>query len=488
MKKFLTAIVSSVLALTMLAGCGDKKTSGSSAANTDKFKGQDIIIYIRMMDSQDKWFRENTIKEFQKEYGVNVTVKTFETESDLMNVLKLDEGKGSIGVIKTPISSVSAYRKGDYIMPINDVKSVDMKTINDKYSASALKSVTSDDKLWAIPRKGEVYTLVYLKDKVADAVKNWETQKPAIEAALKAENGVGLPANYKLEEDPNEWDFFDLSVVGMYWGNTKIDGKTQPRVAHRTKVYEGTTIEIGARVFSMGGKTEDLLNPTSQPVIDAFKWEAFNVKNNVYNPTMWKEMWSGGGIWNGFASGDVYMAYMSQMDEFFIHGGSSPDMQGYLTDPSNMGVATVPAGASLELKADGTPARTGVSAAYDNGWYWAIPKNAPNPELSLELINFINNKKNHTAEASTFGILPVTNEVLNNIDSLMKEDWMKDVMNVGKKQAAGTVYMSPDQSKWPEISSIWQQAWHDICISGDTSKVESGLKAVADKINPLLDK
>lgn len=497
-KKSINLIIAAVMSLTMLVGC-TSNSGGSSSAGSDssssasadlktKFKGEDIIIYIRMMDAQDKWFRENTIEEFKKEYGVNVTVKTFESEADLMNILKLDSERGSIGIIKTPLSSVNAYKKGDYIMAIDDVNGINMKEVKDYFSESAIDSVTFDDKVWAIPRKGENYTLVYLKDKVADAVANWEKQKTVIEAAFKAENGVGLPKNYELESDPNKWDWYDLAVVGMYWGNTEIDGKTQPRIAHRTKVYEGTSIEIMTKVYQMGGTPDDMLDPTSPAVVETMKWEAFDVKNNIYNPTMWKEMWSGGGIWNGFASGDVYMAFMSQMDEFFIHGGSNPDMQGYLTDPDNMGVALLPAGASLELNDKGEPAIMGESAAFDNGWYWAIPKTAPNPELSMALINFISSEKNHTAEASTFGILPVTNDVLDNIDTLMKEDWMKQIFNVGKEQASKTLYSVPDQSKWPEISSLWQQGWHDIALTGDTSKVEAGLENLKTKIEPLLDK
>lgn len=502
MKKFkaLSLALAALISVGMLAGCGDSNTSSSGSAGAadqssasdtdvkDKYKGEDIIIYIRMMDSQDKWFRENTIANFQKEYGVNVTVKTFESEADMMNVLKLDADKGKIGVVKTLLSSVPAFEAGDYIMSINDVPNADMDAIKDKFDNNALDAVTIDDNIYALPRKGENYTLVYAKDKVEDAVANWETQKPVIEAAFKSENGVGLPADYTLEADPNEWDWYDLGVVGMYWGNTEIDGKVEPRIAHRTKVYEGTTIEIMSRVFAMNGTPDDMLDPTSAPVVETMKWENFFVNNNVYNATMWDEMWSGGGIWNAFASGDVYMAYMSQMDEFFIHGGSSPDMQGYMADPDNMGVALLPAGASFELDSNGQPAVKGVSAAFNNGWYWSIPKTAPNPELSLELINYITNVDNMTAESTTFGILPVTNEVLNNLDTLISESWMQDVFNVGKEQASGILYGVPNQSKWPEISSLWQQGWHDVALVDDESKVEPALEELKSKIEPLLDK
>lgn len=492
LKKILCLVLAIVMVASVMVGCAPSEPTGTpstpvNADVKDKFKGQEVIIYIRMMDSQDKWFRENIINKFQKEYGAKVTVKTFENETDLMNIIKLDEDKGTIGVIKSPQSSVFSYKLGDYTMRIEDVPNVNMDEIKAVYTATALDQVTDADGTWGLPRKAESMYAVYSKSAVADAVANWETKKDVIEAAFKAENGVGLPTGYTLEADVNEWDWYDVAVAGMYWGNTEINGKTQPRIAHRTKLYEGTTIEIMNKVFSMNGKPEDLLDPTSAPFVETMKWEAFSVKNKIYNETMWKEMWSGGGIWNAFASGDVYFAYMSQMDAFFIHGGSSPDMTGYLADPDDMGIALNPAGASLELK-DGKPAVTGTHATTSNGWYWCIPKNAKNPELSLELIKFITNEENHSAEASTFGIMPVTNYVMDNLDTLVAEPWMREVFEVGAKQAEAGLYSVPLQSKWPEISAVYQQGWHDVALSGDTSKVEADLATLKTKVDPLLDK
>ena len=420
-RKMACVLLSVVVLIVSLVGCGGTAVgpaapSGDMDAN-DKFKGESIILYIRMMDAQDKWFRDNTIADFQQEYGVDVTVKTFETEAELMHILQMDEGKSGIGVVKSPESSVFPYKLGGYSMPIQDVPNVDMEAIKAKYDARALAAVTDADGTWGLPRKAENMTLVYVKSKVADAVANWESKRGLIEAAFAAENGVGLPEGYALEADPNEWDWYDLAVVGLYWANTEYNGKTQGRIAHRTRIYEGTTVELMNKVYAIGGTPDDMTDPTSSAVVETMKWEIFSVKNNIYLSTMWEEMWSGGGIWNAFASGDVYLAFMSQMDAFFIHGGSSPDMPGYLADPDDMGVAIMPQGASLELK-DGQPAVTGSHASYSNGWYWMIPKTAPNPELSLALIEFITSDKYHMAEAKTFGIMPVTNYVLNNLSSL----------------------------------------------------------------------
>ncbi len=502
MKKVLCLLLAVAMMAMLLASCGsapaEETTSTSTdtsteAASTDAdpttmYEGEEIIIYIRMMDSQDKWFRENIVTGFQEEYGVTVTVKTFETEADMMNVLQLDAEKGTIGVVKTVGSALNTFVQGDFLMPVSDVSTYDAAATETKYDPATIKAASDDEgNVWALPRKQENFAMAYSISAVEDAVANWETQRDVIEAAFAAENGVGLPTDYALEADPNEWDWFDLAVVGMYWGNTEINGVTQPRMAHRAKIYEGTTFEIMHKVFQINGTPEDMLDPTSAPVVEAMKWEAFSVGNNIYNPTMWEEMWSGGGIWNGFANGSVYLAFMSQLDQFFIHGGSNPEMTGYMVDPADMGVATMPRGVSMELNDEGQPVTTGTKATYDNSWYWSIPKDAPNPELSLELINYINNEENHAAEAATFGIMPVTNEVLDNMDTLIEEDWMREVFEVGQMQAAEGAYSVPSATNWTQISTAYQEAWHDICVPGDTSTVEAGLQALKDEITPLLD-
>ncbi len=502
MKKILSLLLAVAMMAMIFASCtpapAEEATSTETDAATDAattdadpttmYEGEEIIIYIRMMDSQDKWFRENTIANFQEEYGVTVTVKTFETEADMMNVLQLDAEKGTIGVVKTVGSALNTFVQGDFLMPISEVPSYDAAATEEKYFAKPLEVATDDEgNLWALPRKMESYAMAYSISAVEDAAANWETQRDVIEAAFEAENGVGLPTDYTLEADPNEWDWFDLAVAGMYWGNTEINGVTTPRIAHRTKIYEGTTFEIMCKVFQMNGTPEDMLDPTSAPVVEAMKWEAFSVGNDIYNPTMWEEMWSGGGIWNGFANGSVYLAFMTQLDDFFLHGGSNPDMTGYLADPSDLGVSTMPRGVSMELNDEGQPAITGTKEAYDNSWYWSIPKDAPNPDLSLELINYINNDENHAAEASTFGIMPVTNTVLDNLDSVIQEEWMSTIFATGQAQIDEGVYGVPAATNWTQISTAYQEAWHEICLAGDTSTVEAGLEALKEEITPLLD-
>src|SRR5690606_36872929 len=102
-RKFFAVFLIAILVVGMIAGCSGKKNSGSDSGNSDgkQFKTDEMTIYIRMMEAQDKWFREEIIKPFEKEYGVKINVRTYETSVDLENVLKLDEGKNTIGLVKT---------------------------------------------------------------------------------------------------------------------------------------------------------------------------------------------------------------------------------------------------------------------------------------------------------------------------------------------------------------------------------------------------
>ena len=128
-----------------------------------------------------------------------------------------------------------------------------------EYLDIALDLGKVDGTLYYIPRKLETNTLLYLKSKVADAVANWKPLEADINAMFKAENGFGLPTGYNLEADPNEWDWYDLAVVGYYWSNTEIDGTKEARIAHRGKKYNGTQTELVTKMYQAGATEEDIL-------------------------------------------------------------------------------------------------------------------------------------------------------------------------------------------------------------------------------------
>ena len=491
-----------VMATSLLAACGSgddggtgtpakEETTTSTPAkeevvqSTEGYKTDEITVYIRMMESQDKWFRENIIADFEKETGVKVNVRTFENTVDLMQVLELDKGQNTVGLVKTADSMLTPLVANELIMNLKDVEGIDLEADLDEYLDQALELSYVDGEPYFIPRKLETNTLLYLKTPVADAVANWEGMKADIEAMFKAENGVGLPDGYALEADPNMWDWYDLAVVGYYWSNTEMDGVVEPGIAHRGKDYGGTQTELVTKAFQAGASQEDVLNMTGQAIVDTYEWEVFMKDNGLYNPGMWEEGWSGGGIWNAMAAGKVYLAFMHQIDAFFIHGGTDPSMTGYLVDPDEMAVAVMPAGASLEI-ADGAPVRMGDHASQLGGWSWGIPTSTPDANLSYDLARYITNAENHAKEASTFGMMPVRKDIMANLGDSFDQAWIQDVFNNAVNQLGQNVTKLPVDARWPEIGQLYNDAWYDIVVNNNNSDIEATLKTYADKAAEIL--
>ncbi len=483
MKKYAYPLIVVVILASLLAACAQPEpvtvvvTSpaepGETIIVTATPEGQvpEITILIRMMDMQDAWFRENLIPAFEEQYNCRVNVVTFDNFPDIEAMLDLEarSGRHTIAVVKTPLEMVYPLVAGEYMMPLADIVGADqLQQDLTEYVDIGIEAGSIDGVQYYIPRKLETNAFFYLPSKVADAVANWETMRDEIDAMFAAHNGFGLPAGFTLEADPNEWDWYDLAVVSYYWAHTPgDDGLTMPRMAHRGRDYGGTTGELLTKIYQMGGDANDILAMDTDPVIDTFEWEAFYVHNGLYNTAMWEEQWSGGGIWNAFSQGIVYAAFMHQIDAFFLHGGTTPDMAGYLLDTEDMATAVMPLGVSLELDADGNPAREGCHCSNFSGWWWGIPTTSPDAQLSYDLVRFITNYEQHGAEASTFGMMPVRNDVYDDLAGAFPEAWMQGVFDTALAQFDAGVVQSPQVPAWTDIAQNYRNAWYDICTGGN---------------------
>lgn len=440
---------------------------------------KEITILIRMMDMQDQWFRSELIPKAEKALGVKINVATFDKISDIETMVKLEResGKKSIALVKTEQSEIVPMVKLGNIIPLADIIPPDrMEADLSVYTEKALAGGTVDGKPYYIPRKMETNVFLYLRSQVEDAVDNWEGMRGDIDAMFKKQNGHGLPKGYALEEDPNQWDWYDLAVVAYYWAHTPgEDGLTVGRLAHRGKDYGGTTVELLTKLYQAGGTNDDFYKMDTDPVLDVFTWEAFYVDNSLYNAGMYEQSWSGGGIWKAFSQGQVYAAFMHQIDAFFIHGGSTPSMEGYLEDPDEMAMATMQRGASLEIGADGQPVRMGKRASIAGGWWWGIPVTTPDAILSYKLARFITSYEMHTAECASFGMMPVRKDVYTKLDSAFKEEWMQAVFKAGMAQFAQPTSPPPASVKYSEMGSIWRKAWYDIVTKKGYSKSGKGV-------------
>lgn len=455
---------------------------------------KEMIVLVRMMDIQDKFFRSTIIPEAEKKFGVKLRVVTFDKLADIETMVNLEKraGKKSIGLIKTELTEIHAMVRLNNMMALEDIVSVaTLKKDMAEYVDCAVEYGTINKKVYYIPRKLETNVFLFLKSKLRDAVANWTSMRKEINNMFKKHNGYGLPADYDFEADPNKWDWFDLAVFSYYWAHTKgPDCLTIPRMAHRGKDYGGTTVELLTKIFQAGGTADDFLALNTNPVLDMFEWEAFYVDNGLYNPSMWEQSWSGGGIWKGFADGQVYAAFMHQIDAFFIHGGTDRSLSGYLVDSDDMSSAIMPKGVSIQLNSNGKPVRVGKHASQFSGWWWGIPVTSPYPEISYKLARFITSKKIHAMECAKFGMMPIRKDIFDNLKKTFKVPWMRTVFDTASAQYKAGVEQIPIHKNYPAMASLLRKAWFDIVTKKRYSANGDGVDRdyISDKLEPFVEK
>ena len=441
-----------------------------------------MTALISMMDGQEKYFANSVVPDFAKQEKISIKIEHYNIDSAAEFIDKTADA----GIIKVPFGKSRALVESKKILPLESFLTPKQITeYEDVYLLTTLAQ--SDGKHYYVPRKFETRIMVYRKSRVADAIALWRNKKNLISEELKLYNGYGLPSNYILEDDPNEWDYYDIFVVGWIWAHTMYNGTTAPKIAHRGKAYSGTSQRVIDRVFQCNGDSADVVSLSGEPVADAFHWEALYASAGVYNSRMWSEKWSGSGVWRGFKSNDVFLSFMTQLDCFFIHGTGQDGLDGFLENPKDMGVAVMPKGCSVELGENGIPLRQGSRAITTGGWWWGIPSSTKNPQISYKLVQHITNLDNQIQGCSRFGMIPVRKDVLSDMNMLFGGDWISEIYSVSFRQLMLNEFTTlPAHPKFSEISMVYLDAWFDIVV--DKNWAENGKLPDFNYINTLLKK
>ncbi len=431
---------------------------------------QKMTVIIKMMPAQEKHFKERVIPGFEKEHNVKIDVQIMQKVNDLPQLIKAADATGGVHLVKVPFEMTRVLTGQKLVIPLDSILNEDeLARLKNEYFLLDLVKIKKQ--YYYLPRKFETRTLLYLKSQVNDAATHWKTYEKQIQSSLKQQNGFGLPKSYSLEKDPNEWDFFDIYVVGFYWKSKEIGGAKMPRIAHRGKRYPGTALRLMDRAYQLGATPTDILRLNGQPIIDMFAWEALYAQKEIYNPKMTQEEWSGADIWKGFKTGDVFLSFMTQIDAFFIHGAGTQAMSGYIENPEDMGVAIMPQAVSLEINAEGQPARIGTRSITTGGWWWGIPRNTPSKELSFKLAHFITNTENQIEGCSGFGMVPVRQDMLSELGLMFGGGWISGVFHVASQQLVENKFtVIPLIDEYTDMGKIYIEAFYEICINGNSGE------------------
>lgn len=450
-------------------------------------------VLIHMMDAQEAYFRKVMLADYDKVGDADLEIVSYGTVDSIENAL--EHRNRPVGLIKVPFSEAAALVARDRVMPLNSFLSQkELDEFSDTYLLTTLGK--SDGKFWYVPRKFETRIMVYRKSKVADAVEVWRDYRDGLSVELAKVNDRGLPSTYLLEDDPNKWDYFDILMIGWIWSHREYAGGRRPRVAHRGKRYSGTSLRVIDRVYQLGGDSSDVVSMKGEAVTDAFFWEAVYAGLQIYNPRMWKEGWSGTGVWEGFRDDDVFLAFMTQLDCFFLHGTGRDGLSGYFKDPDDMGVALMPRGCAVSLDRKGSPVREGKRSITTGGWWWGIPANTPDPRASYRLARFITSTENQIQECTRFGMIPVRKDILSQMSMMFGGGWITHIYDTSFRQLMENKHTTiPSSEHFESVSEAYLAAWYDIVVDGNWSPagnlpqrdhIEQVLRAYQNKVAMVL--
>ena len=445
-------------AALMLSGCAQEKK-------------EELTVLIKMMPAQQRYFVDEIIPAFEKSHNVKVNVATFTNAAEITRKLELDAKKSQpeISLVKTPFEMTDVLVEKGLVQPLAQITSQDQVNMDiAAYHPLAVSMGMVNNTFYYIPRKLETRVLFYLKSKVADAVAKFDGYKEEISSHLKEENGYGLPAGYVLESDPDLWNMYDLYVVGYIWAHEEYNGKKEGRLAHRGAKYEGTSQFLIDRAYQFGDTPEEILSMKGTGVENAYLWEKVLVRDGLYATGMWQDPWKGSDIWTNVQSGNVFLAYFQQIDFFNVHGWAGDvSMPSYLQDPSDMGIAIIPQAVSFEIDSEGMPQEVGSRNITTGGWFWGVPKAAPQAKLAYEFSKFITSKIENSKEVAQFGMIPVRKDLLNNFSNTFSEGWVGEVFEKSVKQISMHLLQEPlitvpRTRNYAQTSENYIDAWYKL--------------------------
>ena len=424
----------------------------------------DYVVLLRTDDLEEGWFRTQ-VAEFAEKRRIRLTTQSYKDGDELERLLRaaaLDR-KSRILVAMVPQSMLTPLADENLVHPLDDLRDkARVRALLGTMAREASGPSSAGGTPHYVPATISTPLLFYSKRHVADAVAHWQDDRARIDAALARENGQGLPQAYRLEEDPNDWDTYDVAVVAAYWAARAHEGLTVPRVAHAATGDAGAE-DLATRAYSHGARSEELLELDGIALRDALAWESVFVREGWYHPSMTREQWRPGDLLTAAAQGQLFLGWLDSADLFRLHGTGAQGLEGFLREPVDLGVARVPRGVSLDLDR-GYVARSGDPIAALSGTWWGIPRSSPDAELALALVEHVSQRDFQLAWARTFGRMPARRDLLSEIDLVFEPDWQFAIARVAKKQALEQGRPLPAAARWRRNEAALVAAWREGCV------------------------
>ncbi len=455
---------------------------------------QRVKLLLRATPQTARWVRQNELGEFGFAHDLDIEVVALPSFEDVVARLRKEVTEPS-GVILAALDDEHAdevreerlVRAVEDLVPPEELEGLAKGIIPE----AAARAKGPDRKLWFLPKRASIDVTAFLRPAVEDAYLHWQLDRPAIEAALREANGRGLPKGYEFEKSPAQWDDYDVFVAGWYWAHhpapwakTRLNGDElagiHPRLALRTGGSDEAVLDLVNGFYRHGLRDRDLGQVDHPAVLDTLQWAALFHKHGLIA----HECESAAGCDADSVSGLVRsrrIAYapISQEDALWVHGGARKDDAWGMDAPSELGFVIRPAGASLELKPDGTVLRQRATHSFLATYLWAIPAKGQQPKLGVQLARFLTQRGLQQREAEALGMLPIRQDLREQYPIYFRLDWMQHLLDASYRQ----IYRGASAVPSDLVDKDWDQLYtqlHDAVARRPAAETPVTLTAVRE--------
>jgi len=411
---------------------------------------QTAKILLRASPPRIRWMLENEFAEFSQTNDVDFEFVSAKSFDEVLQILRKEKDQPA-GLLLADVDDEHAEDliRAGAVRPIADgAEPAELDATLPEYIPEAVERGRHEKKVWFLPKRALVDVAIFLRPAVEDAYLHWHTDRPAIEAALKEANGVGLPAGYTLKKTPDAWNSFDLFVAGWYWAHHPAPwaeqaavrshdhpppALTAPRIAHPCGDNSDASDELINTLYRRGATDADLDKPDAPALLDSLQWEALLHKHGLLPKECDGEGLTSFEINDLFKARKLAWAPIDQADSLWVHGGARRDAEPGMVGASDISWATMPQGSSLELSR-GEPARPGKSFSFEEVHLWAVPVHSASPKLAFRLARFLNQRGLQQRETEAQGMLPIRADLRQDYPILFRLSWMQQMLDASFRQ------------------------------------------------------
>src|SRR5512133_1962177 len=429
-----------------------------------------LSILVDMEPDQRQYLKNTMLYGYEKKTAVKVNVFDYKNADSLEDYLKKYSGR--VNLVEVPFEKSDALARKGFFKPLDSfLTSEELRFFNDNFLLGSFGMVSNRPTL--IPRSFETPVLVYSKSKVADALKAWAANKEIIAQNLKTYNGFGLPTGYNLEDDPSNWDMYDIAVIGLLWTKGENGGS---RFAHVSRKNTDLFSFIEGGVYRSGGDSLAVIGCRGDALYDFLHWESVLSRSGVYNHKMWDKGWGRDELMDAYVNGELYCMILTLGDCFRLHGTGHAERRGMLKNPDDLGLALLPLGCSFELDNNGRIIRRGGRGVATKSTWWAIPYNASSALMSYRLAKYLSDTLQHVAEVARFGKIPVRKEVVDTMGTLIKDPWAKKGLEVSLQQIVhNATYIVSGRVYSQMYINFYIDVWYGMIVAQDWASKNGGI-------------